>query len=308
MGMIIANALTKRIDRGPWVEVGGGGPPRIDIATDPTGVWAPVANPFPSEVYGIEHANGYWVATGKYNSLATATDSSGPWTLRTTPFGATTGTWGIGYGNGYWVATNNAGRIATASGDPTGVWTLNPASFGALYVLFDVVYANGIWVTEFADYAGGGSHYKIATATDPSGVWTLRYVPITSNLFSLAYGNGYWVAGSTVIITATDPTSTWTSGSSALGGSSIWSIAYANGIWVAVGDDLKIATATDPSGAWTLRYSGSLGYRFYDVAYGNGYWVVVGQGGRRLYATDPTSTWTVSSGYGYPDLFEVKYG
>ena len=81
----------------------------------------------------------------------------------------------------------------------------------------------------------------------------------------------------------------WESVSSSFGTSNIRSVAYGNGVWVAVGDQGKLATATDPTGPWTQRTSSFYTSNIFSVAYGNGVWVAVGASGKLATATDFSS-------------------
>lgn len=276
MGMIIADAITKRIDRGPWVIGGvsttvwhppGVGQSRIGAKNIPTGYWVDITcfdyGPFNSGVLGVNeiaYGNGYWVAGATTNAsgtpfplLAWCTDpiNSGIWTLVSTPLDseATGGVRAVEYGNGYWVASGST----TISGGP-----------------------------------------RLITTTDPTVGW-VQNVSVTNLIDKVSYGNGYWagvIAGTGSIIYTTNPTTAWTT--KATGLTEIYKIAYGNGYWVGVGrtgpSTAGIAYATTLGGSWTTVNLPPV-YAYISVVYGNGYWVIGGYSGSMLYATNPAGIW-----------------
>ncbi|MHA2365943.1 MAG: hypothetical protein ACXAC7_18430 [Candidatus Hodarchaeales archaeon] len=109
---------------------------------------------------------------------------------------------------------------------------------------------------------------------------------------------------------ATDPTGTWTAGTSNFGSDGILSIHHGkDGYWVLVGQNGKMSTQTDPTGSFTVNTSAGFGSNdINSVYYGNGYWVAVGENGTLRYAIDPTGTWTAGTISTALDLENVKYG
>jgi len=113
------------------------------------------------------------------------------------------------------------------------------------------------------------------------------------------------------IVTATDPTGTWSlivppnnpwDGLLAHG---LSSVRYANSIYVAVGtDNYGILTASNPNSTWSIKsgFTVSDGERFPALFYANGFWVFIGDRGCVTTATDPRGTWTQRSHYlgGFP--------
>jgi hypothetical protein len=158
-------------------------------------------------------------------------------------------------------------------------WT-NPQNAYAL--TGDNVYAT-LASAKNSTLSGDFGFPDITTSPVLPGTWTSNPQGST-DLRSVAYANGYWVAvgnGGTLYHT-TDPTGTWTSnpqGSTTFGG-----VAYGNGTWVAVGDSGTLRYTTDPTGTWTSNPQGSSA--LYSVAYGNGTWVAVGNSGALRYATE----------------------
>ncbi|MGN1230060.1 MAG: hypothetical protein ACI4T5_10475 [Prevotella sp.] len=188
-----------------------------------------------------------------------------------------------------------------------------------------IAYGDGKWVIIGA--RGAGTH--ILVAEDLRGPWTdSGQLTNAWNLNSLAYGNGVWVAAGyntnnyPIVVTATDPTGTWTvkqiTSSVNL---FLRDIKYANGVWVTVGvygTASYIYTATDPTGTWTQRQYAGSNYNMMYLEYGDGYWVCSGGYASGDYynvviwvTTDPTSTsWTIKTIIGsiYGVRAPIAYG
>lgn len=131
----------------------------------------------------------------------------------------------------------------------------------------------------------------------------------TSGGVTVAHERGTWVAGANngKVVTATESTGTW--GTAASGVTSwVWGIAYGNGYWVLGTDDVTngpIRYATDPSGSWSKPSSPGT-TAGYGVGYLGGYWVMNRAGGYS-YATGPTDTWTVKTVASYTGAGQVAY-
>ena len=89
----------------------------------------------------------------------------------------------------------------------------------------------------------------------------------------------------------------------------LWSVAYGDGQWVAVGEQGTILTSMDGT-AWTVRSSGFPARWLVGVGYGtpggSGLWVVVGESGLILTSPDAV-TWTARRTAG-PRINAVSYG
>ena len=193
-----------------------------------------------------------WVIGGASGVLRTSDSTTADsWTTRTSSFG-TSQIYGIASNRiNLYVAVGEAGKLATS---PDGItWTQRTSSFGADAVRGVAYGPDGYWV------AVGGAG-KIATSTD--GItWTQRTSGTASAFYAIEYGNGLWVGGGlSMMRTATDPTSTWTSRTSTLAnGVRQNTIHYApsQGIWVAgidAGTTGALASSTDGL-TWTARNS-----------------------------------------------------
>lgn len=197
-----------------------------------------------------------WVAVGTSGNLATsdsATASS--WTARTSSFGTTSVNAVASDGQGIYVAVGDAGKIATS---PDGItWTQRTNPFGSNSI-GSIAYGNGIWV---AAGNAAASVTQVATATDPTGTWTLRTTGFTGSGPLVAFGGGLWVMRQgNAVRTATDPTGTWTLQTVNLSGAgaSNFPPRYTNfaSIWN-IGFDIAATTGqidSSPNGStWTAR-------------------------------------------------------
>ena len=123
--------------------------------------------------------------------------------------------------------------------------------------------------------------------------WTAITTGYTTGLYSVAYGNGNWVAvdNSGHVLVATDPTGTWTQYNTPLTGAQLRTVAYGNGNWV-IADGTTICYASDPTGTWTSKTVATNYTTVRRIKYFNGYWMLVGDTANYAYASDPTGTWT----------------
>jgi len=129
------------------------------------------------------------VAVGTSGNLYSSTDSGATWASRTSGFGANS-IWHVAFGNGLFVAVGANGTITTSTDGIT--WTARTAGVST-NALTCVVYANSLWVA--VGFGANGGTGGITTSTDGT-TWTKRTTPTTSatQLNSVAYGGGYWVA------------------------------------------------------------------------------------------------------------------
>ena len=160
-----------------------------------------------------------------------------------------------------------------------------------------------------------GSNWIDFTELNKAGVsWTPRSTPFDSEWFSIAYGNGLFVAvaysGSGDRVMTSPDGVTWTSRSVPVNNS--WgSIAYGNGLFVATsfsGTGNRVMTSPDGI-TWTVR-STPADYSWRAVTYGNGTFVAVassGTGNRVMTSTDGV-TWTLRSTPADNNWYSVTYG
>jgi uncharacterized protein YjbI with pentapeptide repeats len=150
--------------------------------------------------------------------------------------------------------------------------------------------------------------------TSPDGInWTIRTSAADNSWYSVAYGNGLWVAvansGTGNRVMTSDNGITWTSRTSA---DNTWSsVAYGNGLWVAVANSgIGNRVMTSPDGiTWTSRTSAAdIGW--YAVAYGNGLWVAVANTGteNRVMTSPDGITWSARTSAADNGWNSVAYG
>jgi hypothetical protein len=265
-------------------------------------------------------ANSLWIATGTgTNTLATSVDGIN-WTGRGTTVFTTAGGRITYYNNLLIGVGEGSSKIATSTDGIS--WDTN----ARITTGRTVVYINNQWVV-----AGDGTS-NFATSTNGM-IWRDLKPTITNgvgSIYSIAYGNGIWVAvGYGKMMYSTDGIN-WTGSASNAGiNGYVYKVAYGqdgsgNGLWVAAGSGYtnpisnSIATSTDGI-TWTSRNTnsnfpfnsnGNFGCR--GVAYGNGLWVAVGIGtnamGANSIATSTNGiTWTSRNSNGFSNGQGVAY-
>lgn len=144
------------------------------------------------------------------------------------------------------------------------------------------------------DLAGNKALYTpTAQMTLASGhPWTARTLPSSSDWYSIAYGNGVFVAvGSGGTAAATSPDGIiWTARS--LPSSGLWqSVAYGNSIFVAIRSNSAVAASSPDGINWTARTMPTSSF-WGSVTYGNGVFVAVASGGTAAATSPDGITWT----------------
>ena len=156
-------------------------------------------------------------------------------------------------------------------------------------------------------YTFSVSPSSVATIIASGITWTSRTSAANTGWYSVAYGNGLWVAvGNNGVMTSLDGI-TWTSRTSAA--DNMWlSVAYGNGLWVAVSHNGNVMTSPDGN-TWTLRTSAN-DNNWCSVAYGNGLWVAVAYWGNgNIVMTSPDGiTWTSRTSASNDRWSSVAYG
>jgi hypothetical protein len=156
---------------------------------------------------------------------------------------------------------------------------------------YETIRENGLWVKENAVYLQ--SEYPAlfnAIGLINGANFTPRDTGTTNNLSSVAYGNDYWVAGTSqtlrLHLSSTDG-ATWTANAAA--GVTTAGIAYGNSVYVVAGH-WGAATSTDASrGSFSLS---TTTVRFVNgIIFGNGLFVTVASSGYIQYSADGI-TWT----------------
>lgn len=249
---------------GYWVVGGGyyngtGTVARIAYATAPNGTWTTTdlwggTNRQNGGLDSLAYGNGIWAAVGcMLNSsgigkgkVSYATTPSGTWTTTDLSLNYTSC---IAYANGYWVVggyQDDYKASITYATTPSGTWTTKTLWSGTSgssngYYVDCIAYANGYWVVGGRDYATYAA--RIAYATTPSGTWTTKDLWTSSSSYyddaihSIAFGNGYWVAGGRYrnaarIAYTTNLSGTWTTKDVTSASSKIYALNYMNGYWL----------------------------------------------------------------------------
>jgi hypothetical protein len=145
--------------------------------------------------------------------------------------------------------------------------------------------------------------------------FSLIWTTVNSNfgntvIFSIAYGNGLWVAsGDAGQIRTSTNGSTWTTVTSNFSNDffgSIRSISYGNDLWVAGGQLGQIRTSTNGS-TWTTVTSNFGSTLIQSIAYGNGLWVAGGYTGQMRTSTNGSTWTTVNSNFGTSIINSIAY-
>jgi photosystem II stability/assembly factor-like uncharacterized protein len=149
------------------------------------------------------------------------------------------------------ISTHAMHATLTAPFLPAGWIAVEDSSFGNTNI-------NSIAYDGISRIVAVGSSGKIAISDNTADNWTQVSSPFSgSNVYSVAYGDGLFVAGGSIGKLATSPDGeTWTLQDSGFGASTILGITYASvgSTWVIVGSSGKLATSIDAL-SWTLRAS-----------------------------------------------------
>ncbi|HVT72268.1 MAG TPA: immunoglobulin domain-containing protein, partial [Lacunisphaera sp.] len=148
-------------------------------------------------------------------------------------------------------------------------------------------------------YYAVGNGGLILKSTDGGLNWTSVSSGTTSNILSITYLNGQFLAtaaGSRVLVSA-DGT-TWTNYSLPIGGMQMNGIAYGNGTYVAVGGSNNsgspfsyvLTSTTAASGSWTQRNVPTT-ETLKGIVFNNGVFTAVGTGGTIVRSTDGVNWW-----------------
>jgi photosystem II stability/assembly factor-like uncharacterized protein len=167
----------------------------------------------------------------------------------------------------------------------------------------DIAFGNGTFVMV-------GLDNRITYSDDYGLSWhpaaVIPIVPYTY-FFSVAYGNGTFVASSESLVYSTDNGRTWHE-SAYTGPDDTWHIAFGNETFVGVGYHNMISSI-DYGRTWQ---NGDLVLNgFSRIAFGNGTFVVTSDNGDSFYSTDNGITWTQGDHIGgsyYAGLKQIAFG
>jgi len=190
------------------------------------------------------------------------------WTPRTPPVGE----WkSVAYGkdgdgDGLWVAVAGSGTKRVMTSTNGTAWTAPVALAAEASEWGSVAYGkdidgDGLWVAVAYWLNEGGTHY-VMTSPD-GGTWAAQTAAEASGWFSVAYGDGLWVAvarsGTHQVMTSTNGI-VWTARADVVAEAGEWrSVAYENGLWVAVSDGgmQMVGGAVSDSGTNRVMTSGA---------------------------------------------------
>jgi len=207
--------------------------------------------------FGTNNSNIY-VAVCDAGTLLSSTDSGVTWTSRTSQFGSDR-IHSVAFGNGIFVAVGANGLISSSTDGIT--WTARTSNMSTNRIS-SVEFLNGNFVA-VGDGAAGGTG-GITTSTD--GItWTKRTTPsgMGTNLLSVAYGNGYYVAVGSLTTTAgcySTNLSTWTVLPTSVNDSLAYATFQNNQFIVHRGSEAKaFYTGNNPTTGWATLTSTGLG-------------------------------------------------
>ena len=259
--------------------------------------------------FDLPTASGYII---NYIGL-TYTSEPITWTQRTSNFGTAYMTAGAyGSDGNYCIAGGYEGsstipRIITET-NPTNAWDLSTSTGLSGYFEHALSYDGTYWIAT----TGSGIYY----ASDPTGAFTqASSVDIASGIYSTA---ALSVAGSSndtsLYVTSSAVTTTWTQRSSPFSGSRIFTVGYdGSSYWIMAGISGNIYYSTTPTNdaTWTSATSIFGSSTIQSIAYGNGYWTAVAADGKIGTCEGiPSGTWTLhaSSSFGTDAIRSVAYG
>jgi hypothetical protein len=285
-------------------------------------------------VFAITYANGKFVAVGGYASMAYSSDGV-TWTaVEDNKFDSRWDhIYAITYGNNKFVVTGSDGMISYS----TDVITWTAVDTGTLFkyvtsegntrtsIIRTIAYGGGRFVA-------GGEQGKMATSMD--GVtWTAVTTDafdydVTSSegeishrkatIYSIAYGNGKFVAGCEdgIIATSSDG-ETWAAISTdvfdhvSIFGTdmvaSVYTIAYGGGKFVAGSNYCDTVYSSDGI-TWTKVAENGLEGSIYTIAYGNNKFIAGDAGGRIAISSDGVTWTSAGSSILGSDRFSYGYG
>ncbi|HNI94881.1 MAG TPA: putative Ig domain-containing protein [Leptospiraceae bacterium] len=257
--------------------------------------WTTRTLPLSRDWQTVAYGNGIFAAI-TINSTTAATSADGiNWTARTLP--SSTFWQSITYGNGIFVvvsANSTSSSLSSADGINWTAGTLPSNGFWN-----SVAYGNGVFATLSSGTASA------ATSTDGIN-WTTRTLPVSQSWTSVTYGNGQFVAVSLNGALTSPDGITWTQRT--ISSINNYSVAYGNGMYVAVTGTSSNAAASSPDGInWTSRTLPASQY-WSSVTYGNGIFVAVGNGSTTAAASTDGINWIAKTLPAAQTWKSVAYG
>lgn len=163
-----------------------------------------------------------------------------------------------------------------------------------------------------ADAAGNASAAPPSTNVmfaPPGVLWTQRTMPTSASWYSMAFGNGVFVAlagaGSTNIAATSPDGINWTQRT--MSATATWqTITFGNGIFLAIANGTVAASSPDGI-TWTARTM-PVAANWYHVTYGNSTFVAVAYGGTTAATSPDGITWTQRTLPASGNWYWVEFG
>jgi hypothetical protein len=284
-------------------------------------------------INAISYANNKFVAVGRYDHMAYSSDGV-TWTAVADKIFDDYHINVITYGNGKFVAGGEWGKMAYSSDGIT--WTSIDTGTSFDYVQGGLTRKRQIKTIAYGGgkFVAGSEEGKIATSADG-----ITWIAVTtdafnyditfstgeishriSTIYTIAYGNGKFVAGGSDGLIATSPDgTTWTAATTDvfnhvnLGGfdikADVYTIAYGNNKFVAGSSYCDTAYSSDGI-TWTRVAENKLSGVIYTIAYGNSKFIAGDAGGKIAISSDGV-TWTAAGSSilgtdGYDRGYDVK--
>ena len=186
---------------------------------------------------------------------------------------------GGGGSSGLFVAVGQNAILVSTDGDTWSEADSKPAFSNGLR---DVAYdGNGLWVT-----VGASAGRVMHISTDGRNWVNPTSTATNMDLFSVAHGNGVWVAGGMEIIYSTDG-DTWSLASSVPGDfGTAYGLGFGEGTYVAVGGGTEQVIHSTDADTWAVAASTNTIYSLYSIAYGDSLWVATGGDNRIMNSAD----------------------
>ncbi len=184
--------------------------------------------------------------------------------------------------------------------------TAYPLIYGGQVSAF--AYGNNIFVAGglYSDFFFDTYSFTIASSNN-GATWTVNAPGIPTNIgsdvTSIAYGNGVFVATIQANIYSSSNGINWSNRSNAT--NSAFAVTYGNNIFVAIGQNGTARKSSDGI-TWTISTSATTA-GMYGITYGNGIFVAVGNTGAVQYTSNGTS-WTLGTSATSANLASVAYG
>lgn len=136
----------------------------------------------------------------------------------------------------------------------------------------------------------------IVLTRDQYNNWIQTQAVPYGDLYSVGYGNGYYIAvGTEGLITTSTDLESWSIPVASTARGTLRSIEYHNGRWIIVGDRGVIMTSTDNGVSWNVNNSVT-SYDLKSVRFENSQWMIVGQQGTVLLSNDGLNWVSYSTG------------